>query len=464
MTAQRYHDVPPEHRVYRVGDWLPADHRVHREWLDGIIDHVDKTPTDLHPVLQEFKELIEANTRIRMLVSSMFEQVPSKKPYSDDPTGHKQIRDYQHMLQLLNHLMTTAPHWSDRSEKVGMVGLPINAVLDYPMGTPSGFAFFLDPDVNAMLKKVLNAWGEFLQSEDSAKQALSDQSSGWFSPTGKKELTAVANNAAGGTERAFEELFECDPSKPYHGFKSWDHFFTRTFRPDARPVASPDDDSVIVNACESKPYNVARGARLHDKFWIKGQPYSVLDMLANDELAPQFDKCTVYQAFLSALSYHRWHSPVSGRVVKAYVKDGTYYSEPLFEGIGDPGKLGELSNESAKSGKSRQPDIDLGGETTSQGYLTAVATRAIIFIEADNPEIGLMCFLGVGMTEVSTCEITAKEGQHVKKGDEIGMFHFGGSTHCLMFRHGLDVRNFPQPGRSDNVPVRGKLAVIGRDE
>lgn len=140
-----------------------------------------------------------------------------------------------------------------------------------------------------------------------------------------------------------------------------------------------------------------------------GQPYSLLDMLGHSELASQFSGGTVYQAFLSALSYHRWHSPVSGTIKKAFVVDGTYYSEPLFEGLGDP--------EHAKSGT-----IDESGETTSQGYLTATATRAIIFIEADNPAIGLMAFLGIGMAEVSTCEITVKEGDHVEKGAQTGMF------------------------------------------
>lgn len=64
------------------------------------------------------------------------------------------------------------------------------------------------------------------------------------------------------------------------------------------------------------------------------------------------------------------------------------------------------------------------------------------------------------MDEVSTCEITVKEGQHVEKGDETGMFHFGGSTHCLIFRPGVKLQGFPQPGRSENVPVRSKLATV----
>lgn len=95
-----------------------------------------------------------------LLFSTMFEQVPSKKPYSEDPTGHRQVRDYNHMLQLLNHLLTTAPSWSDKSHTVGLVGLPINALLTWPMGTTSGFAIFLDPKVNVMLKRVLNVWAQ----------------------------------------------------------------------------------------------------------------------------------------------------------------------------------------------------------------------------------------------------------------------------------------------------------------
>jgi len=130
-------------------------------------------------------------------------------------------------------------------------------------------------------------------------------------------------------------------------------------------------------------------------------------MLALDPLYGTFIGGTVYQAFLSALSYHRWHAPMSGKVVKAYKVDGTYFSEPLFEGIGDPQSKGNIDEE---------------GEKTGQGYLTATATRAIIFFQADSEEIGLVCFLGIGMTEVNTCKITVEEGQHVKKGDEIGMF------------------------------------------
>jgi Phophatidylserine decarboxylase len=139
----------------RTGKWLPQDYRIHKEWLGDVIEYVDSYPKELHAVIKEFRDMIEEDTRIYLLFSSMFEQIPSKKPYNNDPTGHRQIRDCDHMLQVLNHLLTTAPSWSSNSERVGLVGLPINALLDWPMATKSGFATFLDPKVNAMLKKVL---------------------------------------------------------------------------------------------------------------------------------------------------------------------------------------------------------------------------------------------------------------------------------------------------------------------
>lgn len=305
------------------------------------------------------------------------------------------------MLRLMSHLMTTAPSYSEREHQVGLVGLPFHALFDWPMGTPSGFAVFQDPGVNNILKRILNEWGNFLKSPPSA-QVLDNSSCGWFGPTGKVDLTTTANNAAQ-TCLEFEDMFECNADAENYGFTSWDSFFTRTFREGVRPVASPDRDDVIANVCESLPYKIARNVRARDKFWLKGQPYSVLDMLAHDELSAAFVGGTIYQAFLSALSYHRWHSPVRGKITTAYVVDGTYYSEPPYTGPVSRG------------------GIDESGENTGQEYISALATRALIFIEADNPDIGLMCVIAVGMVEVSSCDITVRAGQHVDKGDELGM-------------------------------------------
>ena len=75
-----------------------------------------------------------------------------------------------------------------------------------------------------------------------------------------------------------------------------------------------------------------------------------------------------------------------------------------------------------------------------------------------------MCFVAIGMAEVSTCEITVYEGQHIKKGQETGMFHFGGSTHCLIFRPEVDIEfdlNGQTPGlESSNININARIATV----
>ncbi|OAA43566.1 phosphatidylserine decarboxylase family protein [Cordyceps fumosorosea ARSEF 2679] len=437
----------------RPGAWLPADHRIHQQYLSEVIDAVDARPaTDaddgLTPALREFRDLIENNARVYMYFTQMFDEVPQKTPYLRDPAGHKQVRDYEHMLRVLGHIVTRAPEWTQTAAAMGVVGVPMCAVFDYPMGTPSGHAAFLDPDVNRALKKVLNEWGKYLQVRCSTPESaavLGDHATGWFGETGRHDLVQVAN-APYQSNHTFEQMFVCQPTAKHMGYKSWDDFFTRRVHDDARPVASADDDAVIANACESKVFNVQANVRLRDHFFAKGQRYSLLDMLGNDPSAATFVGGTVYQAFLSALSYHRWNSPVSGTVRRAFVLDGTYFSEPLFEGPGDPDVA----------------EIDTGGISVAQGYLACMAARAVIVLEADNKELGLVAFVGIGMDEVSTCDVTVKEGQHINKGAELGMFHFGGSTHCLVFEKGVELEGLPEVGREENVPVRGKLATARR--
>lgn len=409
---------------YRVGEWLPSDQATLDDWMDDLIAEAGENKSPLSPVVQEFKDLIEGSAELYMLFNQMFEQIPLKPPYNNDPTGKPQVRNYQHMLQLINYQLTRAPEFN----KTGVVGFPINAILAWPMGTPAGSAAFLDDRVNRQFKKILAQWASYLSSSDSCNVLNDDPQSGWF---GKDAREAMPT---------FVEDFQCDPTLPYHGFTSWDDFFTREFRNGKRPVASPDDDAIIANACESAPYRIREGVKFRDQFWVKGQPYSLAHMMDGDPLAKQFVGGTIYQAFLSALSYHRWHSPVSGKIVKTTVIDGSYYAEAQVEGF------------------------DPAGPNESQAYITEVATRALVFIEADNPDIGLMAIMFVGMAEVSTCDITVYEGQHVDKGDQLGMFHFGGSTHCLIFRPGVklefDLRG-QQPGlNSENIPVRAKLAKV----
>jgi phosphatidylserine decarboxylase len=119
----------------------------------------------------------------------------------------------------------------------------------------------------------------------------------------------------------------------------------------------------------------------------------MLDGLFVDE----FVGATVYQAFLSADNYHRWHSPVTGTIKKIHNVEGTYFSEAPSEGF------------------------DPAGPCNSQGYIAHTAARVLVFVEADEP-IGLICLIAVGMGEVSSCIATVEERSKVKKGRPARLF------------------------------------------
>ncbi|KAL8812642.1 MAG: hypothetical protein Q9200_000870 [Gallowayella weberi] len=239
----------------------------------------------------------------------------------------------------------------------------------------------------------------------------------------------------------FQKVFVCDPSKEHWGYRSFDDFFTRKLRAGARPIASPMDSSVITHPCEACPYQIDISIRAREPFCIKGQHYSLQDILAGHAFTSVFTGGTIYQGYLRAGGYHRYHCPVDGYIRAIHHIPGLYFPRPQ-----------------------KEEDFTLLEFVASQNLLAQMSTRALIFIQADNPDIGLMCVVPVGMNEVSTCEVTVRERQRVAKGDELGMFHYGGSTHCIIFRPGVlldfDLHGERLGSQSGVVPVNAKIAKV----
>jgi phosphatidylserine decarboxylase len=377
-----------ESKAARTSGWIPTDQKTLNLWLKDLAQEIAEKKEPLHPVIEEFKALIEHDPEVYIHITEMISQVPEE--YKQNPAGGYQIENYEQMLRLLNAVLTRAPEF-DETEPIIK---PISVILDWSMGTSAGFAAFLNTRINAVLEKILNVWCEFLNSEKSL-YVLNDSNRGWMCKAAQETIAI--------------HQYQYSPEKPFWGFKSWNDFFTREFKDGKRPIAEPEKGKVIVSACEAMSYNIGTNAQKYSNFWIKSQPYSLQFMLTSDEYVDQFVGGTVYQAYLSPFNYHRWHSPVSGIIKKAFIQKGTYYSEAT-EGI----SLSEMN--------------------LSQSYIAHVATRAILFIESDDPVIGLMCAVFAGISEVSSCQITVKQGQHVKKGEQLGYFQFGGSTYCLVFR------------------------------
>jgi phosphatidylserine decarboxylase len=92
--------------AYRVGQWLPSDQIFLDKWLEAIIQktHAERKP--LHPVIADFGDLIERDPEIFMLFNQMFEQVPRKPPYNNDPTGKPQVRSASTPVAVYNTART----------------------------------------------------------------------------------------------------------------------------------------------------------------------------------------------------------------------------------------------------------------------------------------------------------------------------------------------------------------------
>ena len=125
-----------------------------------------------------------------------------------------------------------------------------------------------------------------------------------------------------------------------------------------------------------------------------------------------FEGGTVYQGFLNPWCYHRWRSPISGVIEKCY---SAGHTSSYF--VGNP-----HLNRNLKA-----------SYVASQPLLSMISGRQIYIIKADNPKIGRIAVIEIGMVEVSGIKNLVQEGQRINKGDLLGYFRFGGSSHAIIF-------------------------------
>lgn len=391
------------------------------------------------------------------------------------------------MLDCFNILLSEPPRFSANS----VVALPFTLLLELPMATRAGCAGFLDKDINWHLGNVLNVWGTYLKAKGkgSNKYIVNDleNEDSWL---GRKAREMMQTRDP--KNRPFEQLYvrPKPDDKDHFGFESWDMFFTRDFLniKETRPVSSPGDET-ITNGCESAPYAIKQRIGAQEKFWVKGTPYSLKHMLQDAKKAEEYAGGTVYQAYLSPVTYHHWHSPTNGKITKIQLIPGSYFAISPSYGF---------------------PEADATPNALPQSYLACVATRAVIYIT--NPTWGEMIMIPIGMVEVSsiafspaklsqmeaepirlpdgttvpasdilnddgTFKVQEKiryqtvtwkpksgDGVPVSKGDKLGMFHFGGSTHCLVFSPKVELKFYERAIPTDNenffCPLNATIADI----
>lgn len=185
-------------------------------------------------------------------------------------------------------------------------------------------------------------------------------------------------------------------------FATFEDFFVRKHKPGSRPIFEKDDPTkaVVVADCRLVVYPTVSETKA---LWIKGKNFTMANLIQDTELARTWHDGAVASFRLSPQDYHRYHSPVEGVVSWYKCIPGDYYQvDPLC----------------------LQSDVDI---------LTLNARCCVVM---DTKQFGKVLFVAIGATNVGTVEINEewqKPGNKIYKGDEVGLFQFGGSSIIVAF-------------------------------
>lgn len=220
-------------------------------------------------------------------------------------------------------------------------------------------------------------------------------------PVIAKRLRAFAESSA---SRAFIPSFAKtyqinvdEAAGPIEAYPSLHAFFTRHLKDGARPIDA--DPSSVVSPCDGK-LSIVADITDDSRFEVKGQSYTLAELLGSQQEARRYAGGTVCVLYLSPRDYHRVHVPLAGRMLSHY-------------------ELGERS----------APVNDIGLTETVRP-LSRNYRRVTRFETAAGRYEHIM----VGALNVNTIEWTL-EGDRAAKGEEVGYFSFG-STVILCFEKG----------------------------
>lgn len=111
--------------------------------------------------------------------------------------------------------------------------------------------------------------------------------------------------------------------KTLDDFPSFNHFFTRELRADARPLATDAGVVSPVDGCISQIGAIDNGS----VFQAKGRSFDVLELLGGDrEAAEQFRDGRFTTLYLSPRDYHRIHMPLTGTLKRTIYVPGRLFS------------------------------------------------------------------------------------------------------------------------------------------
>ncbi|WP_296802892.1 archaetidylserine decarboxylase [Thiolapillus sp.] len=212
------------------------------------------------------------------------------------------------------------------------------------------------------------------------------------------------------------DMFEAENPRP-SSYPSFNAFFTRALKADARPIAHQSD--AVASPCDGKVSHVGyinRGKLIQ----AKGHDFELLQLLGGDrELTRNFDGGAYSTIYLSPRDYHRVHMPLSGRLRGMIFVPGDLYS------------VSEATVQLVPGLFARNERLICGFDTAA-GPMLVILVGAIFVGSMETVWAGEV--KGPGNTPTSWLYDKDKK-IILKKGEEMGRFNMGSTVITLFARN-----------------------------
>lgn len=183
-------------------------------------------------------------------------------------------------------------------------------------------------------------------------------------------------------------------------YKSFNEFFFRKLKPEARPIDG--DEASVVFPADGRHLGFQKASEIGGVF-VKGQKFDIAGLLGDKTLAAKYDTGSLVLSRLCPVDYHRFHFPAAGVPGETRMIGG-----PLFS-------------------------VNPIALRQQLAYLW-MNKRTITELRTER--FGTVICMEIGATCVGTIRQTFTPGQRVEKGAEKGYFAFGGSSTITLFEPG----------------------------
>lgn len=202
----------------------------------------------------------------------------------------------------------------------------------------------------------------------------------------------------------FIKEYDVDASEflePVSNFKSFNDFFIRKLKPDARPIVP--GESIAVIPADGR-YYFYQDVGIQDSFIVKGSKLNLTFLLQDEALASHYQEGSLLIGRLCPSDYHRFHFPCDCLPDEATFINGWLYSvNPIA--------------------------IKRNIEIFTQNKRTRCRLQTDRF--------GEVIYMEIGATNVGSIHETYIPYTRQQKGNEKGYFEFGASALILLFKKGM---------------------------